>query len=1041
MNAAHPVWRVEMLGTLQAKADRLLVTRFRTRRVGLLLAYLALTRNRMHHREEVAELLWPDQDPEATARNLRQALFTLRRALEPPTLGVEGILMARQSTLQMNSELVTTDVSEFEALVARASSQSEPHEQIEALKTAVTLYKGELLPGFYEDWIQSERLRLEDLYLYAIRRLIELCEAEKLDEESILYLRLALAKEPLNEEWHVRLMEKYLVTSRPSSALNQYRELKQYLAEQLSCEPSVEAKRLGQRAKAALGVRGAVSSAASQGGTDQRNPVNQEEAETSHTPALYSIVEQDSAQLSRLPSPLTQFYGREPEIERALDLIQNTGARLVSIVGPAGVGKTRLSIEVGRLLSEQLGWDVWFNPLADLASAEMLADSILDTFKAGNLGREDLFEAVGSVLKGSKNLVILDNLEHIVEQATPFVADLVRRVPHLQVLVTTRQALKIDGEWEIGLGPLPVPTHGLDWAEETSADLLTDQLRNPCIQLFVDRCQRVRPDFQLTRKNAAPIARICLQMEGLPLALEIAAATSNSFAPAQMVQHLQNRLTALTSRRRDISERHRSLRAAIDYSYELLRPDLRRLFTALSVFRGGFSIESAFEVSYRWAHNLAQENQDLKNPHDACMAAVIELQDRSLVGAETGREDAELRFRMLEAFREYGEDRLSAEEYRELREQHANYFLNRKEFPDHGLSRTAMQIAVRTAADYDNYIAAIGFYLQKREIHKCIDLLDTLQANWYSGGPKMIERAYIRQISDLPESKALDPDYRILLLRMLGTTYIRSSEFDAAYRACNQALEVAKAMKSERQIAICRSGISVCAGFLGRQQECLDLNLLVLPYAKVAEDYQLLEKTYLSIGAIYWGMGELDLAEQALLSAKSASANSLDGEPSPLVLYNLARVYLDTGRLDEAMVLIGDAIRISKRLHDDFNLALALTLISRYQWLKGNLSAALASNHEAMVKRRECAFSYYTLYGIQLHSLLLSEVCEFEAATILLGATHSLGRTDQSPDEKDRISALETVRSALRPEAFERAWAKGLAMNADEAYTFAIQYK
>lgn len=628
-----------MFGTLQARADQLVVTRFRTRRVGLLLAYLALMRHRVHHREEIAELLWPDQDPETTARNLRQALFSLRRALEPPSLGSAGILIAKQSTLQLNSSLVATDVAEFEALVAQGSSQIEPHAQLEALKSATALYTGELLPGFYDDWIQSERLRLEDLYVYAVRRLIDLCEAVGFDEESILYLRLVLAKEPLNEEWHVRLMEKYLATGRPSSALKQFRDLEQYLAEQLNCEPSVEAKRLGRKAEAVSGSQGT--------GVLSESPRKADKIQAPPVPAQ-SEEEGESTQFSRLPAQLTQFYGRGIEIEDTLDLFRTKDARLVTIVGPAGVGKTRLSLEVGRTLAEDFGWNVWFVPLADLVSADMLADAVLDALKARDAGSGGWIENVGAAVKGQKNLIMLDNLEHIIEHAAPQVLELVRQIPQCRVLVTSRQALKTEEEWEVGLAPLPLPP--------TEPESLAHQLQNASVQLFVDRCQRIRPDFQLTKNNAGHISRICSQLEGLPLALEIAAAMSNSFAPAQMVQHLQNRLTALSSRRRDISERHRSLRAAIDYSYELLKPDLRRFFTALCVFRGGFSIESAYEVSYRWA-KAQPDKMGRRNPHEACLAAILELQDRSLLSADSVYDDSELRFRMLEAFREYGEDR------------------------------------------------------------------------------------------------------------------------------------------------------------------------------------------------------------------------------------------------------------------------------------------------------------------------------------------------------------------------------------------------
>ena len=191
------VWRVEMLGGLQARAHGLTVSRFRTRRVAMLLAFLALHRDRFHSRDEITELLWPDaDDPEAARRNLRQALHSLRKALEPPSMPAGSVLEVKQSLIRISSEILTTDVSEMERLVDMAREAQSGQTRFDYLKQALALYRGDLLPGFDELWVMNERFRMEDLYLSTLSRIIDECEHGDRGDEAIHYLRLALAKEP-----------------------------------------------------------------------------------------------------------------------------------------------------------------------------------------------------------------------------------------------------------------------------------------------------------------------------------------------------------------------------------------------------------------------------------------------------------------------------------------------------------------------------------------------------------------------------------------------------------------------------------------------------------------------------------------------------------------------------------------------------------------------------------------------------------------------------------------------------------------------------
>lgn len=1011
-----------MLGAFRVVGEEASITRFRTRRVGLLLAYLACFRNRVHYRDEIGELLWPETDPEVIRRNLRQALSSLRHVVEPPPLPPGSILQVQQSRVRLNPDLVETDIGEFDRTMSESRKRSSPAEQASLLRRAVDLYRGDLLPGFDEDWIVQERLRLEDLYVAALRRLIELGPQVGTADEATAYLRQALEKERLNEDLHVELMRRYLDSGRPASALQQFEDLRRQL-DQMGEQPGSKALSLWERAKVAA-----------EAGTEAL-------PEVPLAPLENLEDEQESPQVIRIPVVVNRFCGRQEELQFAVDHLVHRQARLTTLLGPAGTGKTRLSIEVGRHVAEREDWNVWFVPLADISDGAMLMDAVLDVVRArGNAGQDPHERLRGALLGPRTNLLILDNLEHIVDAAAPVIAAVLEKVHGVRLLVTTRQLLKLSSEHQIPVPPLPIPDSSPQAVAE--ADELAALAEYPSIQLFVDRCQTVRPDFQLTPNNANAVATICAKLEGVPLAIELAAGLSGSFPPSQMVFHLQKRLTALTSRRRDMPARHRSLRAAIDYSYETLPPPLQRFFAALSVFRGGFKVDAAYEVCYLGRVDQPSEDSSVRHgAHDSCLDLILELQERSLLRAEGAEEECELCFRMFESFREYAEEHLSEAEQDALRARHADYYRSHPRTSAYSLSgeeRARQHLWIDS--EYENYLAALDHFVGGQRYEPAIEVLAILSTTWSNRGPREAERNFIRRIADRLESSDINPAKHILLLRMLGTTYIRSLEYSAAHRACRQALAIAERQGLREQIPVCYTAIATCAGYLGRLDECLELSEKVLQI--VPEDNVLQrERAYLGIGAVHWGRGEMEKAEEAFLAAAELSARRLGGEPDTLLMYNLARVRLDTGRLDDAMTILGDGMRISRRVHDDFGLATCLSLVSRYHWLRGNFAAAIATGYEALLKYRNANFTHYSLMGIFQQALILSDLGEFEAAATLLAATNGIGRNARLPDERDHRKALEKIQAQIPSAVFERAWARGLAMDTEEAFRLALRFK
>jgi predicted ATPase len=349
---------------------------------------------------------------------------------------------------------------------------------------------------------------------------------------------------------------------------------------------------------------------------------------------------------SNLPLQFTRFFGRREEIERLTKMLssgegQRVGdersrpdaslnlhpSRLVTLTGPGGSGKTRLALEVAERCVAARRGAVWFVPLADLSDPRLIIDAIRDALHLTPSPEAAPLEQVVAALSHQPTLLVLDNFEHLVAAGAPLIRTLRERVPTLQCLVTSRQRLEVEGEREFPVLPLPTPE---EWNNPEQLSLYES------VQLFVDRAQAVQPDFQVTNANAAAVAELCHRLEGIPLALELAAARIRLLTPAQMLAHLEHRLDFQTSSRRDATARHRTLRAAVDWSYELLSSELQQFFAWLSVFRGGWTLQAAAAVC----------------EESAALDYLSQLQACSLIVAE--EISGESRFRMLETLREYG---------------------------------------------------------------------------------------------------------------------------------------------------------------------------------------------------------------------------------------------------------------------------------------------------------------------------------------------------------------------------------------------------
>jgi predicted ATPase/DNA-binding SARP family transcriptional activator len=649
-------WRIELLGGLRAadthevgRGDRW-ITRFRTQKTGALLTYLAYQHGRgsgVAQRDVLIDVLWPDCDPSAGRSRLSVALSSLRRQLEPPDRPAGCVLLADRASIRLNPAAVTTDVAEFEAALRSARCLQESAGQTQSLIDAVDLYRGPLLPEYHEDWVLAEREILAEQYFQALCRLIALLEAAGDRRLAIEYARRGLAADPLREEIHLELMRLLAAAGQPGAALRHYRELQQFLQRELGSRPDVSTHRYACELAALT------------------------EGSTESDPAAH------------LPRSLTPFFGRAEEITRLGEILTRRELRLITLTGPGGSGKTRLSLEVAQRVAPAWQGAVWFVSLADLSNARQIPDAIRKALCLPPSPALAPLAQVVATLSRQPTLVVLDNFEHLVVEGASVVCTLLERVPSLTCLITSRQRLRLAGEREFPVLPLPTPER----VEQPEALVQCES-----VQLFLDRAQAARPDFQVTTANAAAVAALCQRLEGIPLALELAAARAQVRTPAQILVQLENRFHFLVSRQRDAMPRHRTLRAALDWSYCLLSPELQRFFSRLCVFRGGWDPMAAEPVC---EEPLSQDYLE-------------ELRECSFVTAQERAE--EIRFGMLETMREYACAQLALEELTELQRRHAEYFLALVEAAEpklRGVGRD--EWLARLDKEHDNLRAALAW--------------------------------------------------------------------------------------------------------------------------------------------------------------------------------------------------------------------------------------------------------------------------------------------------------------------------------------------
>jgi predicted ATPase/DNA-binding SARP family transcriptional activator len=676
-----------MLGPLEVRAGSGELLEVGGTRLRTLLIMLALRPGQLVPASQLIDGLWAERAPSGALNALQALVSRLRRALP------EAVIESRPAGYQLTLDPRDTDIVRFEELAAagQARLRADPAAAAATLREALRLWRGPaLLEVAGTDFGEAVIARLDELRLTATERRIDADLLTGVTEPLVAELEELVVTHPLREPLAARLMRALNASGRRGAALEVFEQTRKRLADQLGADPSAELAAL-------------------------------------HLELLTESPPLPAAPATNLRAELTSFVGRDAELAEVAGLL---GAhRLLTLTGPGGAGKTRLAVEAARAALPATPGGVWLVELApvtdpaEVPSAALAALGLREQALLAGRGPLGAFaedaDALGrllTALAGRRALLVLDNCEHLVAAAARLADRVLAACPQVRILATSREPLSITGEALWTVGPLTLPP-------DPAVSGVGSVDGSASVRLLSQRARAVRPGFEVTAANAAAVARICRALDGMPLAIELAAARLRTMAPEQVAARLDDRFGLLTGGSRVAMPRHQTLRAVVDWSWDLLDEPERAVWRRFSVFAGGATLEAAEQVCAGPAADgtVIRAGQVL----DLLSA----LADKSLLTVRHGTNGP--RYQMLEIIRAYGQERLAeAGEREEVREEHACYFTRLAEASqDHLRGADQLDWLARLAEDQDNMHGAIRGAVGAGDASTAVRL--TAALGWY----------------------------------------------------------------------------------------------------------------------------------------------------------------------------------------------------------------------------------------------------------------------------------------------------------------------
>ncbi|MDY7078735.1 MAG: tetratricopeptide repeat protein [Chloroflexota bacterium] len=901
---------ISLLGSFQVTLDGEPVTDFATDKTRALLAHLSVEADRPHHRDALVGLLWPDQLQRKARQNLRQALSHLRQAIgdqDGEDSGVVPFLLVSRQTIQFNSNSDHwLDVAAFKALIETCRRHRHRRREtclpcMRRMEHMVELYQGDFLEHFFlsdsdvfEEWALLKREWLRREMVEALPHLAHYYERRGEYERARQYAWRQVELEPWHEEAHRHLMRLLALDGQRGAALAQYEACRRTLAEELGVEPTAETTALYEqirtRDQGSVGVR--------EYGSSLPHP-----------------------HVSTLPLSPTSFVGRGEELAELAELLANPDCRLVTLVGPGGIGKTRLALQVA---ADQIGafiHGVHFVPLTSFISAELIIPTIAEALDFPFSDSQNPKEQLLNYLREKEMLLVLDSLEHILE-GMGWLAEILWCAPGVMLLATSRERLNLREEWVYAV-------EGLEYPENGSLDRL-----GTCsaVNLFQQRACQVYRHFLPSEVEIPHMVRICQLVEGMPLGVELAAASVAVRSCEEIATEIERNLGILTTRLRNVPARQRSVQATFEHSWQLLSETERELFARLSVFRGGFRQEAATVVA------------------KASLPTLMVLLEKSLI-----RRVSSDRYDMHSLLRQYAAEKLrdDPQAHEETLIEQSRYFaafLEQREQLIRGAE--PKQALAEIALEIENARQAWRLAVTRGDVSLVEQSLESLYRFYnlqcrFQEGIDLLAQATDRWSKDPRQASIFGQ-----ALSRQGVLHLRQGLCPQARTALEQSLTIFERLGMQSEQAFCLVNLANVSCNQGQYEEAGQLAQEGLTLFRQAEDQWGMGRSLYQLGLARYRTGDVDQAEELFEESLAIGRESGDQHLTMSPLNGLGDIACHRGDYAKAQVVFGECLVLSREL-DRYNVAIHLNNLGTVLHTLGRYEEAWPHYQESLEICRE----------------------------------------------------------------------------------------
>ena len=955
---------LQFLGLPQVLLDGKPLSTDRRKAIALL-AYLAVNDigrpRQKYSRESLSALLWPDFEQAKAFSNLRTILWELRQAMG------EDWLIAERESVQLNPGAeIDLDVAHFLDLLSQARQQNDPALRIPLLVEGTKLYRDHFLSGFslkdapnFNEWAFAEAEELRRKLADALSILSEDYRALGQADKAIPYARRLVTVDQLNESSHRQLMEVYWQAGQHSAALKQYQTCEQILRKELNLDPQPETRALYKKI-----LKGEVK------------PVRVEKQIETVSPK------------NNLPLQLTTFIGREREQDEIIHLVKKD--RLVSLVGTGGIGKSRLSIQAGFALLNDFPNGMWLVELAPLSDPELVPQTVFTTLGLIEQPGRSLLEILTDFLRSKRALLILDNCEHLIQACAQLAQTILHSCPDLHILATSREALGIPGETLCIVPTLTTP----DPLQATLETLPHYE----AAQLFIERAQSAVASFQLTEENLAVITQICYQLDGIPLAIELAAARVKLLSVEDIAARLDDRFRLLTGGARTALPRHQTLQALIDWSHDLLSEPERVLLRRLSVFAGGWTLEAAEGVA---GNRVYEKTENAAAIHDLQTLDILDLLtslvNKSLITVDS-KPGQETRYAMLETIRQYASEKLwQADEGELLPRRHLAYYVSLAERAEPNLRARDMVLWLdRLEAEHENIRSALEWGLEG-DIEAELRLASALLWFWHIRGHKnegveWLERALSIEAMDQDDQSRTPHRARIRgkALNASGSLMVMNHEFGRATARLKESLALFRELGPEGKQGMAYALLRLASEPSAGEQAKSMLEQSLALFREIGDKFGTAE-TLMQLS----GVAQKDDYRQAVLFTEEKLALSReigDQDGIAAALGGLADLALSRDDYQGAIPLFEESLATFRKVKNLAAISISLGSFGDVFFWQGNYRQAGKTYEEALAFVQELGYRFHIAFYFYSLGILAWFRGEYSQAIHQVSSSHPIFR-------------------------------------------------